>query len=106
MLQRAALIQVANLEGLGEILAEVVRSTCLQLLAIAHHGLPIEYARGVGAGEALGLRFSAGNDGDRRFIYSKISVDIEHLAGFGFGFIIRRVRRVPFLPEKFERAQK
>ena len=104
MLQRAGLVEVANLERFREILPQVVRRAGLQRLAVAHHRF--DRIGGIGSGEALGLRFSSGNHGNGRFVHREIGVNVEHLARFGFGFLERGVRRVPFLPEKFQRAQK
>ena len=103
-LQGAFAVEIADGEGLGEILAEIVRSARLQRFAVAHHGL--DGVGLVGAGETLGRGLAAGDDRDRRFIHGEVGVDVEHLARFGFGFIERGVGGVALLPVKFQRAQK
>jgi hypothetical protein len=103
MLQLAVLIEVANLESLSKILAEKVRSAGLQSLAVAHHGF--DGIGDVGAGEFLGVGFLPGDYGNSGIVHRKIGVDVQHLAGFRFGFLARGVRGVTLLPEKFQRAQ-
>ena len=103
MLQDTALIEVTNLEGLGEILAEIVRSAGLQRLAVAHHGF--DRIGLIGSGETLGIGLAAGDDGDGGFVHCEVGIDVQHLARFEFGLVQRGVRGVSLLPEKFERAQ-
>ena len=103
MLQHATFIEVADFEGLREILAEIVGGAGLERFAVAHHGFDGEGL--VGAGETLGVGFAAGDHRDGGFLHCEIRIDVQHLAGFEFGFGQRGVRGVPFLPEKFQRAQ-
>ncbi len=57
ILLHAILVEIFDLERFGEILAEVVRRSGLQRLAVAHHGF--DGIGVVGAGESLGVGLSA-----------------------------------------------
>ena len=103
MLQDTALVEVTNLEGFREILAEIVRSAGLEGLAVAHHGFDRKGL--IRSGETLGIGLAARDDGDGGFVHCKVGVDVQHLARFGFRFGQRGVRGVALLPEKFERAE-
>src|SRR5271156_4317326 len=103
VLQHAAFIEVANFERFREVLAEIVGGAGLQRFAVAHHGFDGEGL--VGAGETLGVGFASGNYRDGGFLPGEIRVDVQHLAGFEFGFGQRGVRGVAFLPEKLQRSQ-
>ena len=59
----------------------------------------------IGAGKTFGCRFYSRHHGDCGFIHRKIRIDIQHLPRFRLRFFSRRVSRMPFLPEKFQRAQ-
>src|ERR1700719_134349 len=87
MLELAALVQIADLESLCEILAEEMRGAGLQRFAVGHHGFD-----GIGdvrARELFGVGFSAGDYGNGGVVDGEIGVDVEHLARFGFGLFAR-----------------
>src|SRR3712207_7427884 len=49
--------------------------------------------------------FRSLHDRQRRVLVRELDVDLQHLQRLGLGLLLRRVRRVPFLPEEFRRAQ-
>ena len=88
----------------GEVLAEVVTRAHLQCLAVAHHRF--ERERVVGAGEALAPRLQAHDDGEGEHVDHEILVDLaEDPDGVGVRVSLRRVRRVPLLPQELAGAQ-
>ncbi len=87
MLLHAGLIEVLHFKGLREILTEEMRRARLQGFAVAHHGFD-----GIGdvcACEFFGVGFLAGDYRDCGFVYGEVRVDVEHLARFVFGFLLR-----------------
>ena len=92
-----------NLEGLGEILPEVVRCAGLQRAAVAHHRFDRIRARR--AGELLALALDAVDHRHRELGLAELLIEREDLQRFGFGFFRRLMRGVTFLPEKLRRAQ-
>ena len=104
MLVHAIFVEIADLKRLREILAQVVGSSGLQSLAVAHHGFDGESL--VSPRKALGVRFAAWNHRDCGFAHGKIRIDVEHLARLEISLFKRRVRGMPLLPEKFQRAEK
>ena len=92
-----------HIEGLGEILAEEVRSTCLQGLTVLHEGFN---AIGVHrAGEAFVGCFHPFDDREGHPVLDEIGVDIQHLTGFLHGFFSGGMGGVAFLPEEFGGAE-
>ena len=92
------LIQIGDLEGLGEVLSEEVGGTALQSLTILHHGLD---GVGVeGTGETLGLTLHTLNHRYCHPLFSKLGIDLQHLLCFLFGFLTGGVSGVALLPEE------
>ena len=96
-------VQVLDVEGLGEVLPQVVRRAGLQGLAVLHHGLD-----GVGAkrpGEFFRLAFAARNYWHGQPFLVEFAVDLQHLKGFRLGLVGCFVGGVPLLPEELRGAQ-
>jgi hypothetical protein len=60
----------------------------------------------VGAGKFFGVGFFSGDYRDGGVVHGEIGVDVQHLAGFEFGFFAGGVGGMAFLPIKFEGAEK
>ena len=74
MLQLPVLIEVADLEGLREILSEEVGCSGLQSFAIAHHGF---YRKGdVRTGEFLRIGFLPRDHRDGGIIHRKVRINV------------------------------
>ena len=58
-----------------------------------------------GSGKLLPLALSTGNNWNCSVLLSKSLVNIEHLQSFLLSLFCGGMSRVPFLPEKFRRAQ-
>ena len=99
-MKRAFLVEVANVECLGEVLPEVVGGPGLKRLPVSHHGF--DRIGLIGAGETLRYRLAARNDGNGRLLFRKIDVNIEHLTRLGLGFLEGRVGRVSLLPVELQ----
>ena len=100
-----ACCRVGDIEGLGEVLTEVVRGAGLQGATILHHGFDAVGAQR--AGELLFFGFQTADDGHSHHLFDEVSVDVvqnhqRFLLGFGFG----GVHGVALLPEEFGGAQK
>ena len=92
-----------EVEGLREVLPEVVGRSRLQRLAVLHQRL--DAVRVVRAGEFLLLGLQSLEDGDRHVLLGERRVDVEHPARFVLGFVVGRVGGVPLLPQELGRAQ-
>ena len=92
-----------DLERLGEVLAEVVRSAGLQRAAIAHQGLDRIGLRR--AGELLAVALLAIDHRHRQDVLRELLVDAENLHGLFLRLVRGLVGGVAFLPEEFGRAQ-
>ena len=97
-------VQVLDLEGPGEVLAQLVAGAHLQGLAVAHHRLAGE---GVdGAGEALPAGLAALEHGDREHLDHEVAVDlVQDLLRVGRRVLVRGVGGVALLPEELAGAQ-
>ena len=80
-----------------------MRRARLQSLTVSHHGF--DGIGDVGAGEFFGVGFFAGDYRDGGIGDREVGVDVEHLAGFGFGFFAGGVGGVAFLPVELQRAE-
>ncbi len=89
--------------ALREILAEEVARAGLQRFAVLHHRF--DAVRALGAGETLAGRLLALDDGHRHPVLGKVGVDVEHAHRLFDGFLARRMRRMPFLPQELGGAQ-
>ena len=92
-----------HVEGLAEVLAEVVAGARLQREAVLHHGLDGVAAQR--AGELFGARFHALDHRHRHDVLGDLGVDIEDAQHFFDGFLVRGVRGVAFLPEELGGAE-
>ncbi len=103
MLQLAVLVEVLDLEGLGEILSQKMRRAGLQSFAIAHHRLDgISHVR---TRKLLGIGLLAGDHRNGGIVYGEVRIGFQHLKRFRFGFFTGRVRGVALLPIEFEGSQ-
>ena len=93
-----------EIECLREVLTKVVRRSCLQRLVVLHHRFT--RIRPQRAGKLFGISFLPRNHRHRHVFLHERAVHAEHLARLDLGFIVRRVRGVSFLPQKFHRTQK
>ncbi len=104
MLDRALRVGEGDVEGSGEVLAELVAGPHLQRLAVAHH--PLAGPRPVGAGEALAGRLVPREHGQAQHVDHGGAVHVvEDAQRVRAGVLLGRVRRMPFLPEELARAQ-
>src|SRR5207237_1352821 len=94
---------VADVERVREALAEVVRRSRLERLAVAHQRFERE---GVdSAGEALALALSTSQDRDREELLDCVCVDVvQDRQRFCDGLLLGLVRGMALLPEKLARA--
>ncbi len=93
-----------DVESAGEVLAHVVTRPGLKRLAVAHHGL--DGVRNLGPGKTFAGGFFTLKDRQRAPRFSKIGVDVDHLRGFGEGFVGVGVSGVALLPQKLGGPQK
>ena len=96
-------VQVPDVEGAGEVVAQVVARPHLQRLAVAHQRLAGE--RVVGAGEALARRLLTRDDRDRQRLLHERPVHLEHAPGLLGRVRIGGVGGVALLPEELGGAQ-
>src|ERR671917_1519888 len=97
------LVEEGDVEGAGEVLAEVVARGRLQGAAVAHEGLAGEGLDG--PGEALGGALDAGQDRDRGGLVVVVAVDAQHPQGLFAGLLRGSVDGVALLPEDLDGAQ-
>ena len=98
-----AVLELA-VERFGEILAEEMTGAGLQRLAILHHGF--DTVRVHRTRKTFACRFHAPDNRHGHPFLGKSGVYFQHAQRFLDGFLLRFVGSVPFLPEKFHRAQK
>jgi hypothetical protein len=96
-------VEEADVEGAGEVLAEVVARAHLQRPPIAHEGFARQGR--VGAGELLGVALAAGDHRDRQPLLPDFAIDIEHALGLLPGLGRGLMECVALLPEKLSRSQ-
>ena len=99
----ALLVDVLHVERLGEVLAQEVRRTALQRLAVLHQRLDGE--RVLGARETLVGRLVAHDHGQRHPLLGEFLVNADHLFGLLDSLLARGVRRVALLPQELGRTQ-
>ena len=92
-----------DVERLGEVLPQEVAGAGLERLAVLHHRLDAE--RVDRAGELLPLGLGPDQHGHRHELLGESLVDADHLVRFVLGFLLRRVRGVPLLPEELGRSE-
>ena len=92
-----------DIEGFGEILAEVVACAGLEGFAILHEGF--DAVGGDGAGEFFGVGLGAFDDGDGEECFGEGGVDVEHFQRFDLRLVGGFVGGVAFLPEELGRSQ-
>ena len=92
-----------HVEGLAEVLAQVVARAALQRLAVLHH--PLDGARLEGTGEALVGALDAADDRDGEDVPHVVAVDVQHPLDLLLRLLVRGVGRVPLLPLELTRAQ-
>ena len=103
ILELALLVGELHVECLCEVLAEEVRGTCLQRLAVLHHRLN---RIGVeGACEALVLGLVAHYHRHCHEFAGEFGIYAHHLACLGYGLLAGGVSRVALLPEELGGAQ-
>lgn len=95
--------EVLDVEGFGEVLAEVVGGAHLEGFAVLHEGFDAE--GDVGAGELFGFGFAAFDDGYGEDVFGEVCVDVEHAEGFFAGLLGGFVGGVAFLPEELGGAE-
>ena len=103
VLQRLVAALELDLEGLGEILAEVVRGAGLQRAAVAHQRFDRIGLRR--AGKLLALALLAVDHRHRQHLLAHFLVERENRHRFCLRLFLRLVRGVAFLPEEFRGAQ-
>jgi hypothetical protein len=97
------LVGVGDVEGMSEVLAELVRGAHLQCLAVAHE--PFTRPGHDGAGELLALGLAPPPDRDREILLHRRCVRVlEYLERVLMGLTARGVGGVPFLPEELRGA--
>ena len=75
----------------------------MQCLPVLHHGFDaIGFNR---AGEPFIGRLDTFDDWHRHVVFGKVGVNVQHLAGFGFGFFLGGVGRMAFLPQELGGTQ-
>src|SRR5215216_368956 len=97
------LIEERDVEGPGEILAEVVAGGCLQGPSIPHQTLT-----SVGLdrpSKPLGGALHAGEDGEGQYLVEDVLIDAQHPQGLFASFFGGGVDGVALLPEKLRGAQ-
>ena len=87
-----------------EVLPEKMRSAGLDRLAVLHHRFNRHCLHR--AGKLLALRFFPRKNGNGAMVARKCLVNTEHALRLLARFRFALVNSVPFLPEKFGRAQK
>ncbi len=97
------LVLELHVEGLAEVLAQVVAGAGLQRQAVLHHGLDGVAAQR--AGELFGSRLHALDHRHGHDVFGHLGVDIEHAQHFFQRFLVGGVGGVAFLPEEFGGAQ-
>ena len=92
-----------DVEDLGEVLTEVVAGSHLQCFAVRHHS----FQRGgvVGSSEFFAVTLDADDDGDGEVVFHDVSVFVEGVQDFFFGFFFGGVGGVAFLPEELAGSQ-
>ena len=98
VLVRAVFVQKADVERLGEVLPQIMRSARLQALAVVHHRLHAE--GGDGAGELFFFRLPAREHGDGEAGLGEFLIDAEHLHRLFHRLFFAGVGGVAFLPQK------
>ena len=86
-----------------KILAEKMRGTGLDRFAVLHHCFNRQGLHR--ARKTLALRFFAAENRNREMIAHETLINFEHLPRLGSRFRFSLVNGMPFLPEKFARAQ-
>ena len=98
------LVGERDVEGFGEVLAQVVGRAGLQGATVLHHGFDAVGAQG--AGELLAVGFEAAQNGQGHFFFDEVGIDvIEDHQRFGLGLGLGGMDGVTFLPEEFGGAQ-
>ena len=103
-LEFVVFVRVADVEGFGEVLPQVMAGARLERLAVAHHGLDAE--AGKRPFEALLVALAPGDNGDGRLVDREIRIHVQHAHRLGERVFVRGVGGVAFLPQKLHRAQK
>jgi len=91
-----------EIENLREILTQVVRCPGLQRLPVLHHRFA--RVRTERAREPFGVRLEAGDDGHRHPAFHEVAIQPEDHACLFLGFVMRGMRGMTLLPEKFQRS--
>ena len=102
VLYSARLALELQLERLGKVLTEVVRSTRLQRLVVLHHSFT--RVRAQCSRESLGIGFDAGYDRHRHPAFHEVAIQPEDHACLFLGFIMRGMGGMTLLPEKLQRS--
>jgi hypothetical protein len=99
----AVLVEERDVVGAGEVLTEEMRGPALQSLPVPHE--PLDRQGLLGPREALRLRLSAPENGDREDVLRDLAIDVQHLDGLGPGLFGRRVSGMAFLPQELTRPK-
>ena len=100
----AVLVRVGDVEGVREVLAELVRRAHLQRLAVAHQ--PFARPRDDRAGELLAVGLAPAPDRDREVALHRRGVGVlEDLQGVRVRLLARGVGGMALLPEELRGAQ-
>ncbi len=92
-----------DVEGLAEVLAEIVAGAGLQGLAVLHHRLDAEGLER--ARELLVVGLLAADHRHRQHLFGEVAVDVEHLQDLGHRLVVAGVGGVALLPEELGGAQ-
>ncbi len=103
VLRLVVLVEVSNVEGLGEVLAQVVRRTGLEGPLVSHHRF--DGVAGQGPRELLRLRLPPQEHRNRGVAAGEIRIEIQNAQGLLLGFFVGGVNRVALLPQELHRAQ-
>ena len=97
------LIGKGDVKCLGEAIAEVVGSTCLQSLLIMHHAL--DGVGGLGAVELFLVGLLAPGNGHGQHVLAEVGIQVQHLLSESLGLLCAGVHGMTLLPQKLPMAQ-
>src|SRR6056300_1281710 len=90
--------------GLGKVLSEEMRCSCLQGFTVLHHRLDTQGAFRTRETLRLGLFSAKHRHGEP--VLSKIRIQFENQTGFLHRFLRRCMNSMPLLPKKFRGTEK
>ena len=100
--QLPVLVEELDIRALREVLPQIMARAHLQRLAVLHHAF--DALRVHSAGEPFAFRLVAAHHRHAHHVLGDVRVDIQHPRDFLARLRLRRVRRVPLLPQELRRA--